>query len=74
MAPRNEVIFLPFWRVFFLSLCPSSNRGVSLSIALDIRLFLLILRPLSSKLLYARLPLGNLSEPSTKHSLRSMRI
>jgi len=33
-----------------LSLCPSSNRVTSLSITLDIHLFLLILRPLSSKL------------------------
>ena len=34
-----------------LPLCPSSNRVLSLSIALDIRLSLLILRPLSAKLL-----------------------
>jgi len=37
-----------------LSLCPSSNRVLSLSIALDIRLFFLILRPLSSTLLFAQ--------------------
>ena len=43
-----------------LSLCPSSNRVLSLSIALDIRLFLLIIRPLSSKLHFARLTHGNL--------------
>jgi len=57
-----------------LSLCPSSNRVLSLSIALDIRLFLLILRPLSSTLLFARLPHGNPGEPSTRHTLRSLRI
>ena len=57
-----------------LSPCPSSNRVPSLSIALEIRLFLLILRPLSSKLLFARLPHGNLGEPNTKHILRSLRI
>jgi len=57
-----------------LSLCPSSNRVLSISIALDIRLFPLILRPLSSKLLFARLPHGNLGEPSTKDTLRSLRI
>jgi len=45
-----------------LSQCPSSNRVLSLSIALDIRLFLLILRPLSSKLFFSRLPHGNLGE------------
>ena len=58
----------------YLSLCPSSNCVLSLSIALDIRLFLLIIRLLSSKLLFARLPHGNLGEPSTKHTLRSLRI
>ena len=57
-----------------LSLCSSSNRVLSLSIALDIRLFHLIIQPLSSKLLFARLPHGNLSEPSRKHTLRSLRI
>jgi len=55
-------------------LCPSSNRVLSLLIAFDIRLFLLILRPLSSKLLFARLPHGNLGEPNTKHTLCSLRI
>jgi len=57
-----------------LSPCPSSNRVLSLSIALYILLFLLILRPLSSMLLFARLPHGNLGEPSTRHTLRSPRI
>jgi len=57
-----------------LSPCPSSNRVLSLSIALDIRLFLLILRPLSSTLFLARLPHGNLGDPSTKHTLRSLRF
>jgi len=57
-----------------LSLCPSSNRVLSLSIALDTRLFLLILRPLSSRLLFAGLPHGNLGEPSTRHNLRSLHI
>ena len=57
-----------------LPLCPSSNRVLSLSIALDTRLFLLILRPLSSTLLFARLPHGNLGEPNTRHTLRSPRI
>jgi len=57
-----------------LPLCPSSNRVLSLSIALDTLLFLLILRPLSSKLLFARLPHGNLGEPSTRFTLRSLRI
>ena len=56
-----------------LSLCPSSNCVLSLSITLDIRLFILIFQPLSSKLLFARLPHGNLGEPSTKHILRSLR-
>ena len=57
-----------------LSLCPSGNRVLSLSIALDIWFFLLILRPLSSKLLFLRLPHGNLGEPNTTHTLRSLRI
>ena len=57
-----------------LSLCPSCNRVLSLSIGLDIRLFPLILRPLTSKLLFARLPHGNLGEPNTKHTLRSLSI
>ena len=57
-----------------LSPCPSSNRVLSLSIALDIRFILLILRLLSSTLLFARLPNGNLGEPSTRHTLRSLRI
>jgi len=57
-----------------LSLCPSSNRVLSLSITLDTHLFLLILRPLSSTLLFARLPHGNLGEPSTRHTLRLLRI
>ena len=51
-----------------LSLCPSGNRVLSLSIALDIRLFLLILRPLCSTLIFADLPHGNPGEPSTKHT------
>jgi len=55
-------------------LCAHPVIAFSLPIALDIRLFLLILRPLSSKLLCARLPHGNLGEPSTKHTLRSLRI
>jgi len=42
----------------------------SISIALDIRLFFLILRPLSSNLLFPRLPHGNLDEPNTEHTLR----
>jgi len=53
---------------------PSSNRVPSLSIALDTHLFLLILWLLSSALLFARLPHGNLGEPSTRHTLRSPRI
>ena len=59
-----------------LCLCPSSNRILSLSIALDICLFLLILvlQPLSSTMLFARLPHGNPGEPSTRHTLRSLRI
>ena len=57
-----------------LSLCPSSNRVLSLSIALDIRPFLPILRPLSSTLLFARLPHGNLGEPCTRPTLHSLRI
>jgi len=57
-----------------LSLCPSSNRVLSLSIALDTHLFLLILQQLSSTLLFARLPRGNLGEPSTRHTLRPQRI
>jgi len=57
-----------------LSLRPSSNRVLTLSIALDTHLFLLILRLLSSTLLFARLPHGNLGEPSTRHTLRSLRI
>ena len=43
------------WNPFLqacLSLCQSSNHVLSLLIALDIRLFLLILRPLSSKLFW----------------------
>jgi len=56
-----------------LSLFPSSNRILSLSIAVDIRLFFLTLRPLS-KLFFVRLPHGNLGEPSAKHTLRSLRI
>ena len=40
----------------------------------DIRLFLLILRPLSSKLLFLRLPHGNLGEPNTKNTHHSLRI
>jgi len=47
-----------------LSLCPSSNRVLYLSIAPDIRLFLLTLRPLDSKLLFDRLPHGNLGNPA----------
>ena len=54
-----------------LSLCPSSNCVLSLSIALDTHLLLLILGPLSSTLLFARLPRGNLGEPNIKHTLRS---
>jgi len=57
-----------------LSLCPFSNRVLSLSIALVIRLFRLMLRPLSSKLFFSRLPRGNLGEPSTKHTLCSLHI
>jgi len=57
-----------------LSLCPSSNRVLSLSITLDIRLFLLILRPLSSTLLFARLPRGNPGKPSTRDTLCSLCI
>jgi len=57
-----------------LSLYPSTKRVLSLSIALDLRLFLLILRPLSSTLLFARLPHGNLGEPSTRHTPCSLRI
>jgi len=57
-----------------LPLCPSSIRVLSLSIALDTRLFLLMLRPLSSTLLFARLPHGNLGEPNTRHTLRSPRL
>ena len=53
-----------------LSLCPSSHRVLSFSITLGIRLFLLILWPLSSKLLFACLPHGNLGEPSRRGSLR----
>jgi len=56
-----------------LSLCPSSNRVLSLSIAFDICLFLLILRPLSPTLLFARLPHGNPGEPSMRHTLCSLR-
>ena len=54
-----------------LSLCPSSNCVLSLLIAFDICLYLLILRPLSSKLCFSRLPRGNLGEPNIKHTLRS---
>jgi len=57
-----------------LSLCPSSNRVLSLSIELEVLLFLLILRPLFSKLLFTRLPHGNLGEPNTKHAVCSLRI
>jgi len=57
-----------------LSLCPSSNCVLSLSIALDIRLFYLIYRPLSAKLIFSRLPHGNLGEPNTKHTVHLMRI
>jgi len=53
-----------------LSLCPSGNRILSLSIALDIRIFLLILQPLSTKLIFARLP----REPNTKHTLSTLCI
>jgi len=56
-----------------LSLCPSNSRVLSLSITLDIRLFLLILQLLSSKLLFPRLPRGNLGEPNTKHTVRTLR-
>ena len=55
-----------------LFLCPSFNRVLSLSTALDIRLFILTLRPVSSKLLFFRLPHSNLGEPNTKHTLRSL--
>jgi len=43
-----------------LSLCPSSNRVLSLSIALNIRFFflILVLRPISSKLLFPGLSYG----------------
>jgi len=41
-----------------------SNRVLYLSIALDIRLFGLMLRPLSSKLFFSRLPRGNLGDPA----------
>ena len=44
-----------------LSLCPSSKHVLSLS-HLTFVFFLLILRPLSSKLVFARLPHGNLDE------------
>ena len=54
-----------------LSLCPSSNRILSLLNALEIRRFLLILWPLSFKLFLARLPHGNLGEPNTKLTFRS---
>jgi len=57
-----------------LSLCQSRNRVLSISIALDIRRFLLILQLLSSNLFFACLPHGNLGEPNTKHTLRSPRI
>jgi len=57
-----------------LSLSPSSNRLLSLSIALDICPFLLILWPISAKLLFPRLPHGNLGEHKTIHMLRSLRI
>ena len=43
---------------------------LSFSITLDTHLFLLILRPLSSTLLFACLPHGNLGEPSRRGSLR----
>jgi len=46
-----------------LSLCLSSDRIVSLLIAVDIRLFFLILRLLCSHLFFLRLPHGNLGEP-----------
>ena len=55
-------------------LCAHPVIAFSLPIALDIRLFLLILRPLSSTLLFARLLHGNLGEPSTRHTLRSLCI
>jgi len=57
-----------------LSLCSSSNRVPSLSIKIHSCLFLLILWPLSSKLLFPRLAHSNLGEPNTKHTLRSLRI
>ena len=57
-----------------LSLRQSSNCVHSLSIAFDIRLYLLILRPLISKLLFPRMPHSNLGEPNTMHSLRSLYI
>ena len=59
-----------------ISLCPSSNHVLSLLVALDIRLFLLIIRLLSSKLLFPRLPLwcGNLDEPNTRHIHGLLRI
>jgi len=59
-----------------LSLCRSSNRVLSLSITLDIHIFFLILRPLSAnlRLLFARLPHGNLGKPNTKNTLCSLRI
>ena len=57
-----------------LSLCPSSNRVLSFSIALDIRIFLLMLRLLFSTLFFDHLPHGNLGEPSTRHTLRLLRI
>ena len=58
----------------FRSLCPSGNHVLSLSIAHDIRLFFLILWLLSSQLLFARLPHGNIGEPSARHTFRSLRM
>jgi len=56
------------------SLCSSSNRVLSLLIAFDIRLFLLILRLLSTNLFFFRLPRGNLVEPNTRHTLCLLRF
>jgi len=50
-----------------LFLCPSSICVLFLSIALNTHPFLLMLQPLSLKLLFLGLPRGNLGELNTKH-------
>ena len=59
-----------------LSLCPSSNRVLSLSITLGIRLFPPDTRATFFRAAFSpsRLPHGNLGELNTKHTFGLLRI